>query len=49
MKKSGWAILVFIGLILALFLFNTQGVAGEKIYQMKGEITAIDGIQHRGH
>ncbi|MCK4391182.1 MAG: hypothetical protein KAV83_13200 [Desulfobacterales bacterium] len=42
MKKSACIIAVFLTVIFTLCLFGTQGLASEKIYQMKGEITAIE-------
>jgi len=42
MKKSGCLIVVFLTVALTMCLFVTQGTAGEKIYIMKGEITAIE-------
>ena len=44
MKKSGYLIVIFITVVLTMCLFGTQGTAGEKIYQMKGEITAIESV-----
>ena len=42
MKKSSCLIVIFLTVVLTMCLFGTQGTAGEKIYQMKGEITAIE-------
>ena len=42
MKKSGCLIVIFLTVAFITHMFGTQGTAGEKIYQMKGEITAIE-------
>jgi len=46
MKKSGYLIVIFITVVLTICLFGTQGTAGEKIYQMKGKITAIESVHN---
>lgn len=46
MKKSGYLIVIFITVVLTMCLFGSQGTAGEKIYQMKGEITAIESVHN---
>jgi outer membrane lipoprotein-sorting protein len=45
-KKSGYLIVIFLTVVLIMCLFGTQGTAGEKIYQMKGEITAIESVHN---
>ncbi|MBW1793597.1 MAG: hypothetical protein JRJ38_04100 [Deltaproteobacteria bacterium] len=42
MKKASCFTVIFLTVVLTICLFGTQGTAGEKIYQMKGEITAIE-------
>ena len=42
MKKSPYLVTLFFALILSLSFSVTQSRAGEKIYRMSGEITAID-------
>ena len=42
MKKSGCLVVVFLTVALTMCFFGTQGTAGEKIYKMGGEITAIE-------
>lgn len=46
MKKSGSVIVTFLTILLVLYLFGTQSTAGEKIYQMRGEITAIESVHN---
>ena len=46
MRKTGYLIVIFITVVLTMCLFGTQGTAGEKTYQMKGEITAIESVHN---
>ena len=42
MRRSGYFITLVLAVILSLCFSGTQSLADEKIYQMSGEISAID-------
>jgi hypothetical protein len=42
MKRLCYIIAPFLTVIFVLCFFGAQGMAKEKVYQMKGQITAID-------
>jgi len=42
MKKSGYIITLALAIIFSLSFYRAQSWAGERIYQMSGEVAAID-------
>jgi len=42
MKRSGYIITLALALIVCLSLYGAKSWAGERVYQMNGEVTAID-------